>query len=108
VVELIEIPSFSKERDRLLNEETMGKLVLAIASNPEVGAVVSGTGGIRKLRVQRPGMGKRGGARVLYYYISARARVYLLMIYAKAGRDSITAAEKTELQKLTRILDGEP
>ena len=51
--------------------------------NPTVGDVVPGTGGVRKLRWSRPGMGKRGGMRVLYYVQDARGRIWLLTLYAK-------------------------
>jgi hypothetical protein len=56
-----------------------------VAYNPYAGDEMPGTGGLRKLRWSRAGMGKRGGARVIYYYYNETAPLYLLMAYAKAA-----------------------
>lgn len=60
-----------------------------LARDPDVGAVVSGTGGVRKVRWSRPGSGKRGGVRVIYYNRHEREEIWLLLIYAKSARDNI-------------------
>lgn len=62
-----------------------------IADNPLAGDVVPGSGGCRKVRWSRAGMGKRGGARVIYYNRHADGVIWLLVIYAKAVRGNIPA-----------------
>lgn len=60
------------------------------------------TGGVRKLRWSRPGMGKRGGLRVLYYVQDTKGRIWLLTVYAKSARENIAS---TTLNTLREIVD---
>ena len=60
-----------------------------IAQNPESGAVVSGTGGVRKVRWSAKGGGKRGGVRVIYYNRLANGQIWLLLIYGKGAKENI-------------------
>ena len=71
------------------------------ATNPEAGDVIPEPGGIRKLRWSRPGTGKRGGVRVIYFYHDGTMPLYLLLIYAKAQRENWTQDEKRRAQALT-------
>jgi hypothetical protein len=73
---------------------------LAVARNPLAGDEMPGTGGLRKLRWSRAGMGKRGGARVIYYYYNETAPVYLFMAYAKAAQENPSPAAVAILAKL--------
>jgi hypothetical protein len=61
-----ETPVFSREADRILGEQSLQRLIAFLGLNPEAGAIVRDTGGVRKLRWAVPGKGKRGGARVIY------------------------------------------
>lgn len=58
---------------------------------PEAGQVIPGSGGVRKLRWSRPGMGKRGGLRVIYFVRYAPNEFWMLTIYAKARHDNVPA-----------------
>lgn len=60
-----------------------------LAANPEVGEVVPGSGGCRKVRWSRGGAGKRGGVRVIYFTRLACGELWLLLVYAKSVRDNI-------------------
>ena len=62
---------------------------------------------MRKLRVALPGRGKRGGARVIYYYQGVADRVFLIYAYPKNRKDDLTGAEKSEMRKLTALLEAE-
>ena len=79
---------------------------LHIADNPEIHPVVPGTGGVRKARWGRQGKGKRGGARVIYFYRSAADVVYFLDIYGKAAKEDLTPADKQQLKDLVNRLKG--
>lgn len=76
---------------------------------PKRGQVIERTGGFRKLRFARPSRreGKSGGTRVVYYLVDRRDRIYLLLVYAKGVKDSLTSAEENELRKLARELEAE-
>lgn len=100
---VIETPTFSKLWPDYWTEEERGAFAAWIAANPEVGDVIPGAGGCRKLRWSRSGMGKRGGVRVIHYSRLADGSIYLLLIYAKNAQDNIPA--KT-LLKIKETLDA--
>ncbi len=72
----------------------------AIAAHPEHWPVIPGTGGLRKARVSRPGMGKSGGARTIYFYWAGETLILLLHVYAKNVQEDIDAAQKKILAQL--------
>jgi hypothetical protein len=82
-------------------------LIIYLAGNPEVGVVVRGTGGVRKLRWALPGRGKSGGARVIYYYHNQSIPLYALDIYAKNQKANLSAAEKKAARKTVAAIRAE-
>lgn len=68
------------------------------------GSLIEGTGGVRKLRWAREGMGKRGGVRVIYYVHSEAMPLYLLTMFAKSERAKLSKAERNELAGLVDLL----
>ena len=70
-----------------------------LASNPEAGDVIPGSGGCRKLRWSRAGMGKRGGARVIYYNQLESGEIWLLMVYVKAKFDNLPMSFLNQLRE---------
>ncbi len=86
----IESGVFKRYLPRYLSDEEFGELQMALRNNPALGVVIPGSGGIRKLRWRRRGMGKRGGVRVLYY-LSRPHEIWLLTIYAKGEAETIPA-----------------
>jgi hypothetical protein len=90
-------------------ESERAGLVAFIAAHPEAGNVIPETGGVRKLRWSLSGRGKRGGARVIYYYHSERLPVFLLAAYAKGERANLSKAERNAMKRLVPILvEGYP
>ena len=88
---IAETPTFSRLWPDYWTEEERGEFCAWIAANPLAGDVVPGTGGVRKVRWSRPGTGKRGGVRVVYYNRLADGCVWLLLIYAKSAQDGLPA-----------------
>jgi hypothetical protein len=78
--------------------------VTHLAANPTAGDLIQGTGGVRKLRWRLGGRGKRGGARVIYFYHSAETPLFALTVFAKNARADLTQRERNELRRLTKIL----
>lgn len=100
---VIETPTFQRLAADIWNEEERLEFVTFIAANTEAGDVIKGTSGLRKIRWTRPGMGKRGGARVIYFNRNERGDLVLLLVYVKAKFDNIPAAD---LLKLKEAIDG--
>lgn len=86
-------------------ESEIARLELSITERPDAHPVVAGTGGIRKARWARPGMGKRGGVRAVYYYQTHAGIVYMLDIYAKNEKPDMTPADKRELRAIVSLLE---
>ncbi|MGH8683451.1 MAG: hypothetical protein ACREVP_18285 [Burkholderiales bacterium] len=104
----VEVPNFTKRVTGLLDDEDYRKLQAALIANPELGDLIRGTGGLRKARWSAKGRGKRGGVRVIYYWITRRYQVLMLLIYPKSARDDLTADERKLLAKLVEreLADG--
>ncbi len=106
-LEFVYTPLFDASSKGLLDDEAMRHVEMTLLQDPREGDVVAGTGGLRKLRAALPGRGKRGGARIIYFAVLVRNRVYFLLAYAKNQRVDLTPAEKRELRALARSLEQE-
>jgi hypothetical protein len=78
-VELIETSTFTKQVTALLNDEEYGNFQSRLVANPGLGPLIKGGGGIRKIRVAVGSRGKRGGARVIYYWAVRKDLILLFM-----------------------------
>lgn len=107
MIEVIATPKFMRLAKKSMTSEALQKLTDKLALEPEEGAVIAGTGGIRKIRwVTGKGGGKRGGLRVLYYYDGDQL-VLLLLSYKKADQENIDQSQKVELRKLISDMFGD-
>ena len=88
---IIETPTFQEDAHDLWNEEERGAFCAWLAANPEVGQVIPGSGGCRKVRWSMTGTGKRGGARVIYFNRLPSGEIWLLVIYSKSVTGNIPA-----------------
>jgi hypothetical protein len=79
-------------------------LVNYLAHNPLAGDLIPGTGGVRKLRWALKGRGKRGGARIIYFYHSENLPLFLLSGYAKNTRADLSQADRNDYKRLTKLL----
>ncbi len=86
---VVETPIFTKLSADYWEEGERLEFISALAADPLAGAVVPGTGGVRKIRWARPGSGKSGGVRVIYYNRTERGEIWLLLIYAKSAKENI-------------------
>ena len=75
---------------------------LALLLRPEQGSVIRGTGGLRKLRWNVAGTGKRGGVRLLYYWDKPEETIYLLFLYTKSDREDLSPPQLRILSRLIR------
>lgn len=101
---IVELPEYRKQAERIFSEEERADLLAHLAEHPKAGDLILGTGGIRKLRWARSGMGKSGGGRAIYYYHSDTIPLFMLSAYGKNERANLSKAERNELAKLVDIL----
>lgn len=104
---VIETPTFlSDAKQAGMGDDERSALVALIAANPEAGDIMQGTGGARKLRFKRPGMGKSGGYRVIFYYAGDDAPIFLSNVFIKGDRANLSKAEQNTLRTiLARMVD---
>ncbi|HYH86474.1 MAG TPA: type II toxin-antitoxin system RelE/ParE family toxin [Pyrinomonadaceae bacterium] len=96
----IETTRFTRRVVEYLSDEAYAQLQWYLIRRPDAGDVIQGSGGLRKLRWAAGGHGKRGGARVIYYWPSARDELFMLDVYAKNEQVDLTPDELKELRKL--------
>lgn len=101
---VVETPTFSRQADKLFSEDDKHELIDFLAANPLAGDEIPGTGGVRKLRFAASGRGKRGGARVIYYYLDDAMPVYALLAYAKAVKTDLTPKERRAVSAVAAAL----
>jgi hypothetical protein len=103
-VAVVETVQFLASTRTLMSDGERESLVDYLARNPMAGDLIRGTGGVRKLRWALQGRGKRGGARVIYYFHSEDIPIFALLAYAKNERDDLSDAERNDYKRLTAIL----
>ncbi len=101
---VVETDRFLKDARHLMQGSDQARLVVFVATNPEAGELVPGTGGVRKLRWALQGRGKRGGARVIYYFHNERIPVFLLAAYGKNEKANLSQAERNAIARLIPML----
>ena len=90
-----------------LTDADLSELEKAILTNPQVGKLIKGAGGLRKMRVPMVNRGKSGGARVLYTDFISHEKTILMNVYPKSVKDTITEKQKQEYKKLIEQLSKE-
>ena len=103
-ITIVELPIFLNSSKTIWTDKERAELIDYIARNPESGTVIPDTGGVRKLRWGRAGIGKRSGARVIYFYHHDDAPIYLLLAYAKASSTDLTPVQKRLVTEITQQL----
>lgn len=99
-----ETNTYLHRAEKLLTAAERADVVSYLAAHPKAGDLIEGTGGVRKLRWARAGMGKSGGVRVIYYVHSEAMPLYLLTLFAKNERANLTKAERNSLAGLVEML----
>lgn len=99
---IIETSIFTRQVQKLLSDETYRQLQAALAYQPDKGAIIPGSGGLRKVRWSMQERGKRGGVRVIYYWAVEQHRLLMLLIYAKSEQDDLS---REQLQILRKIVE---
>lgn len=103
-ITVVELPEFIKNSKKCLTDSERGELITYLSNNPRSGKLISGTGGIRKIRWAREGIGKRGGVRVIYFYYNEIMPLFILSVFAKNDKINLSKSERNELAHLVKHL----
>jgi mRNA-degrading endonuclease RelE of RelBE toxin-antitoxin system len=89
-VQFIETSVFTRQVTSLLADDEYSQLQLALSTRPDMGAIIPHGGGLRKVRWSIGDRGKRGGVRIIYYWIVAQDQILMLLMYPKSEQDDLT------------------
>ena len=101
-MKFIETPLFTKLIKDFLPDEDYRLLQLTLLLRPEAGDVIRGGGGLRKIRWNVPGSGKRGGLRIIYYWDVHEETIYMLLPYQKSRQVDLTPEQLKVLRRLVK------
>jgi hypothetical protein len=101
---IVETRAYLARADKLLDEDAREGIKVEIATDPECGVVMRGTGGVRKFRFAVGNRGQSAGVRVVYYFCNERMPAFLLTVFAKNEKDNLSKEERNNLAKLVNVL----
>jgi hypothetical protein len=101
-MEIVETSVFTRQIRSLLKDDEYRELQERLVINPVAGALIRGSGGLRKLRWASEGRGKSGGIRVIYYYVAPDDQILMLAAYGKTAKDDLTDKEIAALRRLVK------
>jgi hypothetical protein len=99
-VVIIETSIFSRQVQALFSDDEYRQLQMTLVLHPDKGSVIPGSGGLRKTRWALAGRGKRGGVRIIYYWVVVQDKILMLFMYAKNEQDDLTPEQLKVLLKL--------
>ena len=102
---IVETPLFTRQITALATDDEYRALQAVLVANPAAGDLIRGGGGIRKIRMARPGQGKRGGARVIYFWQKDKDTIVMLVAYAKAVKTDLSPKQIGVLRELVKALE---
>jgi hypothetical protein len=102
ILVFIETSIFTRLVCQLMDDEQYRELQSVLIENPKAGAVIQGSGGLRKIRWRLAGQGKRGGVRVIYYGTTGRNEIYMLYVYSKNVCSDLTRDQLRQLRQAVR------
>ncbi|MGD0465208.1 MAG: type II toxin-antitoxin system RelE/ParE family toxin [Gammaproteobacteria bacterium] len=96
----IESSIFTKLIANYLDDMQYSELQKYLMNDPNIGVLIQGTGGLRKIRWTLGNKGKRGGARIIYFWKKPEEQIYLITIYAKNEIKDLSIKDKIMLKQI--------
>lgn len=102
----VELPIFrARWKDMGLDDDDLKRLQEELLADPKVGAVMRGTGGVRKMRFAFEQKGKSGSVRVIYVDFEVYEKIFLITAYPKNVKDNLTDSERSEIKQMIHALE---
>ena len=102
----VETSWFSKLLDRYLVDDDYRKLQNHLIEHPQAGDILRGSGGVRKIRWRSGGKGKSGGVRVIYFWAKSDGQIFLLTLYGKGEKETLSTEDLKRIAKHLEELNG--
>ena len=83
-----------------MSDDEYMELQEALVNRPDMGDIIQGTGGLRKVRWKQEGRGKSGGVRVIYYWMTKNKQIYMLYIYQKTKQEDLMSEQVKVLKSI--------
>jgi mRNA-degrading endonuclease RelE of RelBE toxin-antitoxin system len=99
-MQFIETSIFTRQVTTLLTDNEYGQLQVALSVHPDAGAIIPRSGGLRKIRWSMTGRGKRGGIRVIYYWVTKDDQILMLFMYPKNVQDDLAPQQLKILREI--------
>jgi len=96
----LETKVFTKRIKELMSDDEYRALQEALIKRPDIGDVITGSGGLRKVRWKLEGRGKSGGVRAIYYWVVDDAHIRMLYVYPKGKQENLTDDQLKQLKAL--------
>lgn len=97
---IVETPIFTKLISEIMSDDEYKELQEALVIKPDLGVLIKNSGGLRKIRWSVDGRGKRGGVRIIYYWMTANEQLYMMYIFPKNAQDNLTDAQTKALRQI--------
>lgn len=97
-----ETPTFTRQITVLMADDEYAEFQAELVERPKMGARIPGSGGLRKVRIAAKGHGKRGGARIIYYWAVSGSRIFMLLAYAKKEQETLSKDQLRILRTLVK------
>ena len=97
---ILETHAFTARILALLSDDEYRLLQQELVARPDAGRLIRGTSGLRKVRWAAKGRGRRGGARIIYYWHVPGDRLLMLLAYAKSEQDDLTRRQRAVLRTI--------
>lgn len=103
---IIQTTEFSTNWDNLgFNDDDLRRLEFDLMTNPDKYPIIKGTGGLRKARFAFEHQGKSGGVRVCFIDFVVKETIYLITVYPKSKKDTLSGEEKNNIKKVIKLLE---
>lgn len=103
-IKVVRTNLYLRQAKKLMRQAERDAAEQAVLASPDLWPIIPGTGGARKARIPLEGRGKRGGARMIYYWRNQAGVIYFMLVYAKATKENLNANEKKELTAFIKAL----
>ena len=97
---IVETSIFTKIIQELLNDENYAEFQITLSQRPDMGDLIPGSGGLHKVRWRISSKGKRGGMRVIYYWLTQDAQILMLYAYTKSRQKDLSKSQLVALREI--------